>query len=82
MDWSMAAVLSNIELRGTTMGSRKEFKDLVDFVREKRIEPVVSRVVKGIENLKGIDELFEEMRDGKQFGKLVVEVKGEEKEKL
>jgi D-arabinose 1-dehydrogenase-like Zn-dependent alcohol dehydrogenase len=82
MDWSMAAVLSNIELRGTTMGSRKEFKDLVDFVSEKKIKPVVSRMVKGIENIKGIDELFEEMRDGKQFGKLVVEIKGEEKEKV
>jgi D-arabinose 1-dehydrogenase-like Zn-dependent alcohol dehydrogenase len=74
MDWSMAAVLKNIELRGSTMGSREEFREMVKFVGEKKIIPVVSRIVKGLDNLKDIDGLFEDMRIGSQFGKLVVEV--------
>jgi D-arabinose 1-dehydrogenase-like Zn-dependent alcohol dehydrogenase len=77
MDWTMPAVLKNLELKGSTMGSRKEFKDMVAFVNEKKIRPVVSRVVKGIDNIREIDELFEEMKKGSQFGKLVVEIQGE-----
>ncbi|KAK0112600.1 Zinc-type alcohol dehydrogenase-like protein YogA [Cadophora gregata] len=74
MDWSMNAVLRNLELRGSTMGSRKEFKDMVAFVNEKKIKPIVSRTVKGIDNLKDIDGLFEDIRNGSQFGKLVIEL--------
>ena len=77
MDWLMSANLRNLELRGTTMGSRKEFKEMVEFVNEKKIRPVVSRVVKGIDNIKEIDELFDEMKTGSQFGKLVIEIVGE-----
>jgi len=76
MDWSMNAVLLNIDLRGSTMGSRKEFKDMVAFVNEKKIKPIVSKVVKGLDNLSGIDNLFDEMKAGSQFGKLVIEVGG------
>ncbi|ORY63252.1 uncharacterized protein BCR38DRAFT_458450 [Pseudomassariella vexata] len=74
MDWMMQAVLKNIELRGSTMGSRTEFKDMVDFVGKKKIKPIVSRTVKGLDNLEAIDGLYEDMRDGKQFGKLVIEI--------
>lgn len=74
MDWTMQAVLKNVELRGSTMGSRKEFREMVKFVREKQIRPVVSRVVKGLDNLDGIDSLFADMKDGKQFGKLVIDI--------
>ena len=74
MDWSMAAVLKNIDLRGSTMGSRKEFTDMVAFVKEKGIKPVVSRVVKGLDNIEGIEGLFKEMDEGRQFGKLVIEI--------
>ena len=74
MDWTMVAVLSNLELRGSTMGSRKEFRDMVAFVKEKKITPIVSRVVKGLDNIKEIDTLFDDMRKGSQFGKLVIEI--------
>ncbi|RPA80161.1 NAD(P)-binding protein [Ascobolus immersus RN42] len=67
--FTMTAVLKNIELRGTTMGSRKEFHDMVSFVRLKQIRPVISTTTRGFES---VDELFEIMRSGKQFGKLVV----------
>ncbi len=78
----MNAVLSNLELKGSTMGSRKEFKDMIAFVNEKKIKPVVSRVVKGIDNLKEIDELFDEMKKGSQFGKLVIELDNSSSSKL
>jgi len=74
MDWSMNAVLKNIELRGSTMGSRKEFKDMVEFVKEKKITPVVSRVVQGLDNVKDIESLFDDMKKGNQFGKLVIQI--------
>lgn len=76
MPWGMQAVLKNVELKGSTMGSREEFRDMVDFVREKQIRPVVSRVVKGLNNLEDIDSLFADMRDGRQFGKLVIDISG------
>jgi len=74
MEWSMPAVLNNIELKGSTMGSRQEFQDMVVFVNKEKITPVVSRVVKGIENVEDIDSLFDDMKKGTQFGKLVVEI--------
>lgn len=74
MDWLMPAVLKQIELRGTTMGSRAEFRDMVAFVRERRIVPVISRVVRGLDNLDGIEGLFDDMKAGRQFGKLVIEI--------
>lgn len=58
------------------MGSRKEFRDMVKFVNDKNIKPVISRTVKGIDNLKEIDGLFEDMKNGTQFGKLVIELGG------
>ena len=72
----MAAVLKNIELKGSTMGSRKEFADMMEFIRTKHIKPIISRVVQGFE-LGPIDDLFEDMKKGSQFGKLVVDMSKE-----
>lgn len=74
MNWVMPDVLKNIELRGSTMGSRKEFADLVKFVNDRGLKPLVSRTVQGIDNLKDIDSLFEDMKNGTQLGKLVIEL--------
>jgi len=79
MNFSMAAVLKNIEVRGSTMGSKKDFKDMLAFVNEKKIRPVVSRVVRGLKNISEIEGLFEDMKGAKQFGKLVVEVTDEDR---
>jgi D-arabinose 1-dehydrogenase-like Zn-dependent alcohol dehydrogenase len=75
MDFLMGAVLRNIEVRGSTMGSRKEFADMVQFVREKKLKPIVSRSVHGLDIAK-IDTLFEDMKNASQFGKLVVTLDG------
>lgn len=57
------------------MGSRKEFGEMVNFVSTKMIRPVVSRVVTGgLDNIEGIDGLFEDMKNASQFGKLVIEI--------
>lgn len=72
----MQAVLKNIEVKGSTMGSRKEFKDMIDFIKKTKAKPAVSRVTHGLE-VKGIDSLFEDMKSASQFGKLVVEVSKE-----
>ncbi|GAP83560.1 putative zinc-binding dehydrogenase [Rosellinia necatrix] len=80
MDWVMVAVLKNVELRGSTMGSRREFRDMVDFVREREIRPVVSRVAKGLDNFADIEALFEDIREGRQFGKLVIQIAPDEKD--
>ncbi|PNY23134.1 zinc-type alcohol dehydrogenase-like protein YogA [Tolypocladium capitatum] len=74
MDWLMQAVVANVELKGITMGSKKEFRDMVAFVNEKKIKPVVSRTVRGLGNLEAIDGLFADMAAGRQFGKLVIEI--------
>ncbi|KAL5313110.1 hypothetical protein ACEPPN_019537 [Leptodophora sp. 'Broadleaf-Isolate-01'] len=69
----MQAVMRNIEVKGSTMGSRKDFREMIHFIKEKRIKPVVSTVVQGLD-LKAINGLYDEMQKGAQFGKLVVEV--------
>lgn len=74
MDWLMNAVLANIDLKGSTMGSRQEFRDMLAFVGKHKIKPVISKSVKGLDNLDAINGLFQEMADGKQFGKLVIEI--------
>ena len=73
----MQAVMKNIELKGSTMGSRREFKEMVQFVRDKKIRPVVERVVEGIDNLEAIDGLFDDVKAGRQFGKVVVQISSE-----
>jgi len=64
------------------MGSKREFKDMVAFVGEKKIRPIVSKTVKGLANLDGIEGLFKDMDAGAQFGKLVIEINDHPSSKL
>ncbi|KAI9371287.1 hypothetical protein BJX61DRAFT_534935 [Aspergillus egyptiacus] len=74
MPFMMQAVLKNIDVRGSTMGSRKEFKDMVEFVKAHKVRPVVSRVAQAeLSDVATLDGLFQDMKDSKQFGKLVLE---------
>ncbi|RMZ77037.1 hypothetical protein DV738_g4619, partial [Chaetothyriales sp. CBS 135597] len=79
MPFSMRAVLKNIEVKGSTMGSRKEFKDMIDFISTNKARPVVSRVVQGLD-LDAVNSLFGDMKQAAQFGKLVVEISPENRE--
>ena len=71
--FSMAHVLKNIDVRGSTMGSRNEFKEMVKFVDHYKIKPVVSHVWDGL-NSKTIDQSIAMMSNGDQFGKLVIQI--------
>jgi D-arabinose 1-dehydrogenase-like Zn-dependent alcohol dehydrogenase len=57
----MTYVLKNIDLRGSTMGSRKEFYDMVEFVDKHKIKPVVSQVWQGLTE-SNIENAFAVMR--------------------
>jgi D-arabinose 1-dehydrogenase-like Zn-dependent alcohol dehydrogenase len=70
----MGAVLKNIEMRGSTMGSRKEFADMISFINKYKLKPIVSRTVHGIDDIEALDGLFTDMKRGSQFGKLVIEL--------
>ncbi|KAJ5212817.1 uncharacterized protein N7498_004463 [Penicillium cinerascens] len=84
MPFPMQAVIKNIDVRGSTMGSRKEFRQMVEFVKAHKIRPVISRILQtGLDDLDAIESLFTDMRNGKQFGKLVLEFgEGFEKSKI
>ncbi|KAG0227227.1 NAD-P-binding protein [Mortierella sp. GBAus27b] len=76
VDFTMTAVLKNIEIRGSTMGSRLEFEQMLDFVAKHKIKPVVSQVWQGLESS---EEAFEVLKKGSQFGKLVLSLKASSK---
>lgn len=73
MDWLMSAVLANLELKGSTMGSKKEFNDMVKFVEKHKIKPVIS-TTGDLGDMKSVEELFTTMKEGRNFGKLVVKI--------
>jgi len=56
------------------MGARTEFREMVKFVSEAKIRPIVSKKVKGLRDLNAIEGLFSDMQQGTQFGKLVIEI--------
>nr|MBI1231149.1 zinc-binding dehydrogenase [Cytophagales bacterium] len=57
-----------INLSGTTMGSDRDFEDMVDFVTHHGIKPIVDSVVVFSDTVKA----FERMKSGEQMGKLVI----------
>jgi D-arabinose 1-dehydrogenase-like Zn-dependent alcohol dehydrogenase len=46
--FTMFQVAHNIELRGSTMGSRREFGEMIKFAEQYKVKPVVSDVFKGL----------------------------------
>ncbi|GAA5929716.1 quinone oxidoreductase family protein [Sporobolomyces koalae] len=76
---NMAFILKNAELRGSTMGSRQEFFSAIAFIDQHRVIPVVDTVLPGL----GEAEIgFELLKQGGQFGKVVITVAKDEKNKL
>ncbi|KFY77989.1 hypothetical protein V499_02759 [Pseudogymnoascus sp. VKM F-103] len=69
----MPAVMKNIEMRGSTMGSLAELADAVRYISSKRIVPVVDSV----HSLPNIEDAFDVMKVGRNFGKIVVRVQQE-----
>ncbi|BGP26935.1 hypothetical protein JCM10295v2_005897 [Rhodotorula toruloides] len=79
IDVSMAVILKNIELRGSTMGSREEFFAAVKMVAEHKIQPVVDSVLNGLEQA---EEGFQLLKRGGQFGKVVINIAKDEPARL
>lgn len=59
-----------ITIAGTTMGSEKDFSDMLKFVEEKNIVPVISKIY----GFHEAQQAFDDMEKGGQFGKLVVRI--------
>lgn len=57
-------------IKGSTMGNDQEFADMIKFVGEHKIEPMISST----RPLAKVVSAFDEMHEGKQFGKLVIEI--------
>ena len=55
------------------MGSKADLQAATDFIARYRIEPVVSRVLNGLENA---EEGFELLARGEHFGKIVIKMDG------
>jgi len=58
------------KLFGSTMGSREELRQMLSFIEEHHIKPVVDRSYLLDETEKG----FEYLRNSEQFGKIAIEI--------
>ncbi|KPV73848.1 uncharacterized protein RHOBADRAFT_65310 [Rhodotorula graminis WP1] len=79
IELTMAAVLKNVELKGSTMGSRDEFFHAVAFIDKHKIHPVVDSVLEGLEHA---EDGFQLLKQGGQFGKVVIDIAKDESPKL
>ena len=59
-----------ITIQGTSMGTDQEFEQMLDYISEHKVIPLVDSV----RPLAEIVSAFDLMRDSKQLGKLVVEI--------
>ena len=55
------------------MGSRKEFKEVIQFIAKHQLHPVVDSVY-SMDDVDSVDDAFEVMKTGTQFGKLVIRI--------
>mgnify|MGYP001297416002 CR=1 FL=1 len=61
-----------VSILGSTMGSGEEFAEMLAFVEDHLIRPVVDRIF----SLENIQEAFDHIGAGKQMGKVVITVDG------
>lgn len=81
IEFTMSHVVKNIDLKGSTMGSRREFREMVQFVEKHKIKPIVHQVFKGL-SVENVLNAASIMRDHAQFGKLVIEINDSNEPKL
>jgi NADPH:quinone reductase-like Zn-dependent oxidoreductase len=63
---------NHLKIFGSTLGSREEFVQLLSFMRASRTRPIIDQVFP----LKQAAAAQQRMEDGKQFGKIVLQVSG------
>jgi D-arabinose 1-dehydrogenase-like Zn-dependent alcohol dehydrogenase len=59
-----------LSLFGTTMGTTDEFLSMLDFVHKHQLKPVIDSTFP----LDNINDAFDKMDQGKQFGKIVLSI--------
>jgi NADPH:quinone reductase-like Zn-dependent oxidoreductase len=59
-----------LSIHGTTMGTRDEFLSMLDFIESRNLKPLVDKVY----SLNDIQQAFQRMQQGDQFGKIVIEI--------
>ena len=59
-----------LNIHGTTMGTRLEFEEMIRFVEENEIKPIVDEVYA----LANVEQALRRMEDGEQFGKIVLKI--------
>ncbi|MBT1705510.1 zinc-binding dehydrogenase [Chryseosolibacter indicus] len=59
-----------LSIHGTTMGTRDEFLSMIDFLESRNLKPVIDKIYP----LSQLDDAFERMKRGDQFGKILVEI--------
>lgn len=57
-----------LKIFGTAMGSPKDFSDMIDFINNKKVSPIMDSVYA----IEEIAEAFKRMEESKQFGKIVI----------
>ncbi|KAK9490748.1 hypothetical protein V1508DRAFT_406135 [Lipomyces doorenjongii] len=76
VDVGMAAVLKNIDFRGSTMGSRREFDEVLNLIAAAKLQPVVAQVINGLNNM---ESAFMSLMATERAGKIVVTINEESK---
>lgn len=59
-----------LSIHGTTMGNDAEFQSMLDLITSKRIKPIIDSVFAA----RDINQAFEKMNEGRQFGKIVIDM--------
>ncbi|MBY0436280.1 MAG: zinc-binding dehydrogenase, partial [Cyclobacteriaceae bacterium] len=59
-----------LSIHGTTMGTRDEFLSLLEFLESRKIKPVIDKAFP----LRDIAKAFERMKNGEQFGKIILNI--------
>lgn len=62
-----------LKLQGSTMGNDEEFKEMIEFVEKHRIYPLIDMVIP----IKEAITAFNRMKDGDQFGKIILQIEDE-----
>jgi NADPH:quinone reductase-like Zn-dependent oxidoreductase len=59
-----------LSIFGSTMGTRDEFLSMIDFLESRKMKPVIDQIVP----LEQVNEAFQRMERGDQFGKIVLKI--------
>lgn len=73
MTITMREILRNVDVLGSTMGSAEEFKQMIHFVDQHKIVPVIDTVLNGLEEANSGFALLQNA-DGRSGGKVIVQI--------